>query len=182
MNKQKIKQIKEETKLASNYELAKKEIERIAQAGLKQEILNLLFKESIDNEFALREEIYKKLDTKLHIINENHWLTQENEKHRQRLEKMGCWLIYGKSEQLKLTWKKIQRHTSLGKLGVESRINVVKGREEADCVISIYTADYTDEAEVKKVREKLKELGFTEPLQYQTNSPNREQGEIKHLI
>jgi regulator of replication initiation timing len=183
MNNQENKEvIKEEVKLSPNYKLAKTELERITKSGLKQEVLNLLFKEAIETELVQREQIYQKLDTKLQVINENHWLSQENEKYRQRLAKMGRWLIFGKSEQLKGIWKKIQRHTTLGKLGVESRINLIKGHKDADCVISIYTGDYSDEAEVKNVREKLRELGFAEPLQYQINFPNLTEGEVKYLI
>jgi hypothetical protein len=70
MNKQAI--IKEEPKLSPKYELAQKEIAKLSKSGLKQEVLNLLFKESIENELARREETYKKLDTRLQVTNENH--------------------------------------------------------------------------------------------------------------
>jgi hypothetical protein len=43
------------------------------------------------------------------VTNENHWLTQEIREHQQKLAKMGRWVIYGQSEQLKSIWKKIQR-------------------------------------------------------------------------
>jgi hypothetical protein len=70
MNKEITKN--KEKSLSPDYQLAQKEVARLTKSGLKQEVLNLLFKEAIETELVQREQIYQKLDTKLQVINENH--------------------------------------------------------------------------------------------------------------
>jgi len=62
--------------------------------------------------------------------------------------------------------------TCRGELGISSKVSTARpdpdSRDERK-VIYVYTRDWRDEADVMRVREKLRELGFTERIGYKRN-------------
>jgi len=78
---------------------------------------------------------------------------------------VGKWLIYTPHEKINEVWKTVASSTLKGELGVDAKVStVVQGTSEY--VICVYTKDYLDVDDVKRVRKRLAELGFTQRLYY----------------
>jgi hypothetical protein len=87
-------------------------------------------------------------------------------------ELAGKWLIFLQPEDVDLAWRKVRDATSRGELGISAKVSTSKPNPDARDgmkVIYVYTADWRDEAEVMRVRERLRELGFTERIGYKRN-------------
>lgn len=77
----------------------------------------------------------------------------------------GKWLIYASPENTNEVWKTIASSTLKGELGVDAKVStVLQGTSEF--VICVYTENYLDVNDAKRVRKKLAELGFTQRLYY----------------
>jgi hypothetical protein len=88
----------------------------------------------------------------------------------------GKWLLFIPSADHDETWVKIREETKAGRLGVgakaETALNTAmspfaQGRVKLICA---YTADWTDEADVKRVLRELRALGFKGRLSYKTDA------------
>jgi hypothetical protein len=92
-------------------------------------------------------------------------------------DKVGKWLIFVPVERLDQTWKLIREETLRGRLGGRSKtataVPDATARDQNVKVICVYTRDFTDLEDVRRVRARLRELGFTEPLHYKTDVTTR---------
>lgn len=87
-------------------------------------------------------------------------------------EKMGKWLIFLPEEEVDDVWKNIRDATGRGTLGVSARVSTVKPNPESRDdrkVIYAYTASWEDEADVMRVRDRLRELGVVQRIGYKRN-------------
>ena len=70
-------------------------------------------------------------------------------------------------------WKKIKHTTENGKLGSESKVATAKfnplAGKSRQKVICVYTYDWTDEKDVKRIREELRLCGITWKMPYKTD-------------
>lgn len=85
----------------------------------------------------------------------------------------GKWLVFISPERLDVTWRKIRDATEDGKLGDESKTatskpNLLAGKSKQK-VICVYTYDWTDEEDVKRIREELRRLGIVWKIPYKTD-------------
>ncbi len=89
--------------------------------------------------------------------------------------KTGKWLIFVNKENVDKIWNKIKLATEEGSLGIEAKVSAAKpkstniGYEKDKHVICVYTYDWTDEKDVKRVREELRKLGITSKIPYKTD-------------
>ncbi|MCT8337144.1 DUF1917 domain-containing protein [Methanoculleus sp. Afa-1] len=87
-------------------------------------------------------------------------------------DQVGKWLIFAPPEGVDEAWRKIRDETVSGTLGISAKVSTAKpnpdSRDERS-VIYVYTRDWADEADVMRVRERLRELGFTERIGYKRN-------------
>jgi len=89
--------------------------------------------------------------------------------------KTGKWLIFVNREDIDEVWTKVKKATEEGKLGIETKVRTAKpipksvGYEEYKHVICVYTYDWTDEKDVKRVREELRKLGITQKIFYKAD-------------
>lgn len=87
-------------------------------------------------------------------------------------DQVGKWLIFAPPEKVDKAWRKIRDETVSGTLGISAKVSTAKpnpnSRDERS-VIYVYTRDWADEADVMRVRERLRELGFTERIGYKRN-------------
>ncbi len=89
--------------------------------------------------------------------------------------KTGKWLIFLNKENVDKIWNKIKLATEEGSLGIEAKVSTAKpkstniGFEKDKHVICVYTYNWTDVKDVKRVREKLKKLGITGKIPYKTD-------------
>ena len=87
-------------------------------------------------------------------------------------EDAGKWLIFQEPEQVDAAWVKIRNATVAGELGISAKVSTAKPNPDSRDtrkVIYVYTKDWADEPDVMRVREKLRDLGFTDRIGYKRN-------------
>lgn len=87
-------------------------------------------------------------------------------------ENAGKWLIFQEPDIVDESWKKIRDATVALELGISAKVSTAKPNpdsRDSRKVIYVYTKDWADEADVMRVREKLRELGFTDRIGYKRN-------------
>jgi len=91
-----------------------------------------------------------------------------NQTNIKTTERSGKWILYFNEDNLiNSSWKKIKKNTEEGKLGVYSKVVTnAPGRPYKNKIICVFTYDYQDIKDVMKIRERLRELGFTQKISY----------------
>ena len=88
-------------------------------------------------------------------------------------ERSGKWLLFVDVQVIDDVWMKIKQATEDGRLGQDAKVATAKpSPNEVDRrkrVICVYTYDWTDEEDVRRVREELRTLGFTEKIPYKSD-------------
>ena len=87
-------------------------------------------------------------------------------------ENAGKWLIFQEPDTVDAAWKKIRDATVNHELGISAKVSTAKPNPDSRDnrkVIYVYTKDWADEADVMRVREKLRELGFVDRIGYKRN-------------
>ena len=87
-------------------------------------------------------------------------------------ENAGKWLIFQEPDQVDAAWTKVRDATVALGLGISAKVSTSKPNPDSRDnrkVIYVYTKDWADEPDVKRVREKLRELGFIERIGYKRN-------------
>lgn len=103
---------------------------------------------------------------------------ERSSSHGKDMEKSGKWLIYVSKESADEVWNKLLEARKTGKLhGIGMKISSLFNMEMqgySSHVICVYTNDVCDIEDVKKVREELRKLGFTESLPYKADKTTLE--------
>jgi hypothetical protein len=85
----------------------------------------------------------------------------------------GKWLIFVPFKQIDEKWAIIANETEAGRLGIAAKAATAKqnglAKNKWVKVICVYTYDSANEADVMRVRERLKTLGFIKKLSYKTD-------------
>ena len=109
-------------------------------------------------------------------VNDVYWLFARRriEDRPQNPGNVGKWLIFVSPKHVNKVWAMIKDATEEGLLGCSAKVATGKpnshtGKSKSH-VICVYTVDYTDETDVRRVREKLRELGITAKIPYKTDS------------
>lgn len=87
-------------------------------------------------------------------------------------EQAGKWLIFLDTANVDEAWNKVRKATIAGELGIGAKVSTAKENEDSrddKKVIYVFTPDWSDEPDVMRVRERLKELGFTDRIGYKRN-------------
>jgi hypothetical protein len=87
-------------------------------------------------------------------------------------EKAGKWLIFLPDDRVDGLWRKVRDATGAGELGVSAKVSTSKPNPESRDerkVIYVYTRDWADEADVMRVRERLREMGVVDRIGYKRN-------------
>jgi len=106
---------------------------------------------------------------------DDYWLFAHSTDGRDaaRGENGGKWLVFVPIIRIDEVWAEIKRATELGQLGGCSKVASARPNRNAvdpnKRVICVYTADWTDEREVMRVRERLRELGVSEVISYKSD-------------
>jgi hypothetical protein len=81
--------------------------------------------------------------------------------------KTGKWLLFIPPEKVDQVWKRIEKATKLGKLGIQSKVATAIGAWRYKYhLICVYTQDYEDREDLMRVRKTLRRMGFKEKLGY----------------
>lgn len=85
----------------------------------------------------------------------------------------GKWLIFLPEESVDETWSFIREATEEGRLGDSSKVATAKPsslrKDSRKRVICVYTYDWKDEEDVRRVRQELRKLGFTAKMPYKAD-------------
>lgn len=87
-------------------------------------------------------------------------------------ELAGKWLIFLPPDEVDEAWIKVRNAMSAHELGISAKVSTAKPNPDSRDnmkVIYVYTADWRDELDVMRVRNRLRELGFTDRLGYKRN-------------
>ena len=87
-------------------------------------------------------------------------------------EEAGKWLIFLAPEDVDTAWQKVRDATVAGTLGIGAKVSTAKENEDSRDdrkVIYVFTADWSDEQDVMRVRAELKNLGFSDRIGYKRN-------------
>jgi hypothetical protein len=104
-----------------------------------------------------------------------YWLFAERQKGQYPIhsDRGGKWLIFAPQTDVDLLWKKIKRATEKGQLGGSAKVATALPNPNvtnpATRVICVFTYDWTDEKDVKRVREELRKLGITSKIPYKAD-------------
>ena len=108
-------------------------------------------------------------------VSDVYWIYAKRERgeYPKSTQRSGKWLIFVYDKKVNDVWAKIKKATEEGKLGNSSKVatakpNPLAGKSEAK-VICVYTYDWTDERDVRRVREELRKLGITNKIPYKAD-------------
>ena len=104
------------------------------------------------------------------------WLYAESwRKYKKATKNSGKWCIFIEPKFIDAAWEQISDATQRGLLGGRTKCSTKKGWKGKgnDYVIIVYTYDYKDTTDVMRIREELRELGFTKPMSYKTDADTK---------
>jgi hypothetical protein len=88
-------------------------------------------------------------------------------------ERSGKWLIFVPFKKIDEIWQLILAETIAGRLGLQAKAATAKpnglAKNKWVKVICVYTYDSADLEDVRRVRDRLREIGFTKKLSYKTD-------------
>lgn len=103
------------------------------------------------------------------------WLHAERQKGKYHAytRRGGKWLIFLPFTAVDEVWYKIKHATEEGRLGAESKVATARPNPNSvdpkKSVICVYTYDWQDKVDVRRVREELRKLGITNRIPYKSN-------------
>jgi hypothetical protein len=105
---------------------------------------------------------------------EVHWIYAQRKRgsYPKGTSRSGKWLLFVPSRNVDEIWSKIKKAVEDGELGNEAKVATARqsalSRSDAR-VICVYTYDYEDQKDVMRIRQRLREMGFTKPLSYKAD-------------
>lgn len=114
-------------------------------------------------------------DAKPSEVMDIYWIYAERKKggYSRSTLQSGKWLVFVDAGDVDEVWAKIKRATEEGRLGDRSKVAAAKPNPNApdpnERVICVYTHDWTDEEDVRRIREELRGLGITGKIPYKTD-------------
>lgn len=107
-------------------------------------------------------------------VTDVYWIYAERRKGKypKPTPRSGKWLIFVDPEDVDEVWAKIKRAVEEGRLGDSAKVSTGKPNPHATSrqrVICVYTYDWTDEKDVKRIREELRKLGITSKIPYKAD-------------
>lgn len=85
----------------------------------------------------------------------------------------GKWLIFVDINDIDQVWTTIKQATEEGKLGGSAKVSTAKpnphATDQKTKVICVYTYDWTDETDVRRIRAELRSLGITQKIPYKAD-------------
>ena len=114
-------------------------------------------------------------DAKPSEVTDVYWIYAERKKGKypKPTSRSGKWLIFVDPKNVDEVWAKIKEAVEEGKLGDSAKVATAKQNPLAEKsnakVICVYTYDWTDEKDVRRIREELRKLGITNKIPYKAD-------------
>ena len=108
-------------------------------------------------------------------ITDEYWLyaVRKRGQYPKATARSGKWLVFVPVAQVDEVWAKIREATEKGCLGDSAKVATAKPNPNAtdpsQKVICIYTYDWTDKEDVRRIRDELRALGITSKIPYRTD-------------
>ena len=108
-------------------------------------------------------------------VTDVYWLSAERKKGKylSHSSRSGKWLIFVTLNEIDRVWARVKKATEEGKLGSCAKVATGKSNRNATSsntkVICVYTYDWTDERDVKRIREELRKIGITNRIPYKVD-------------
>jgi hypothetical protein len=108
-------------------------------------------------------------------VTNDYWIYAERKtgEYPEHTVRGGKWLIFISNHNVDRIWVKIKKAVEEGKLGGTAKVATAKVNLDflgsKTKVICVYTYDWRDEQDVKRVREELRKLGITRKIAYKSD-------------
>lgn len=105
-----------------------------------------------------------------------YWLFAERQtgSYPKATENCGKWLIFVAISQVDAVWMKVREATEMGRLGGSAKVATARPNPNAtdseSKVICVYTYDWTDEQDVRRIRQELREIGVVAKIPYKADA------------
>ena len=109
-------------------------------------------------------------------VTEVYWLYALRQKgaYPRPTPRSGKWLVFVDRNAVDTVWATIKQATEAGQLGGSAKVATAKPNPYATDpntrVICVYTYDWTDEADVRRIRAELRALGITQKIPYKADA------------
>jgi hypothetical protein len=107
---------------------------------------------------------------------DRYWIHAENSSGSST-ENSGKWLLFIPLGRIDVTWELIRRETEAGRLGIAAKAATALenplAKNQSTRLICVYTYNSEDLEDVRRVRQRLRELGFTRKIPYKTDQATR---------
>lgn len=110
---------------------------------------------------------------------DSYWIHTKRERgsYPEHSENGGKWLIFIKSQDVDEVWEKIKVATKRGDLGEYAKVSTSRRNKKSDDletkVICVYTYDWTDKNDVRRIRDALRQIGITSKIPYKADKDTR---------
>src|SRR3990172_11474561 len=108
-------------------------------------------------------------------VTDTYWIYAERKKGKypEPTRRSGKWLIFVSEKAVDQVWARVKRSTQEGKLGDSAKVATAMDNPNAvdpsQRVICVYTYDWRDEKDVRRVRAALRELGIDRKIPYKAD-------------
>ena len=108
-------------------------------------------------------------------VTEVYWLYALRQKgsYPRSTPRSGKWLVFVDRNEVDTLWATIKQATEAGQLGGNAKVATAKRNPYATGsktkVICVYTYDWTDEADVRRIRIELRALGIAQKIPYKAD-------------
>lgn len=108
-------------------------------------------------------------------VTDTYWIDaiRKKGKYPKTTQRSGKWLVFVDAKNVDKVWAKIKKATEEGKLGSSAKVATAKPNPNATNpetkVICVYTYDWADEKDVKRIREELKKIGIANKIPYKSD-------------
>lgn len=107
----------------------------------------------------------------LHIVTDESWRVVERrgDDYPKPTERSGKWLCFIGQDDAEVMWSEVAKATRQRRLGSRSSMRTPRS-EYSGRVIEVHTYDWVDEADVRRVRSALRELGWISAIPYKADA------------
>ncbi len=112
------------------------------------------------------------------VVFDDFWIHAQSPEYSEILKDyVGKWMLFIPAKRINETWDKIKRETESGNLGIAAKTATMmpnaRSNDSFVQLICVYTKDFSDLEDVKKVLGKLRDLGFAGRLNYKEDEATR---------
>ncbi len=119
-------------------------------------------------------------DRKPSEVTDGYWLHAYRKKlgYPRATPRCGKWLVFAPMADIDSLWAKIKLATEEGRLGDSSKVATAVPNPNStnpdSSVICVYTYDWQDEEDVRRIREELRKLGIVNKIPYKSDEDTRD--------